>query len=127
MVADKEAIINNIFYHNSLKTKSAGTKELLSVTVVKQHDLTSEDLQAQVERDLNAFCGIETLRCIKHYKIPKALPKLDNLQYEMRPSTTRLTNRIYLAGDLQLNASLNAAMIAGERAAIGVVEAVLAE
>ena len=53
-----------------------------------------------------------------------ALPKRSNLQYEMSPSETRLTTNIFLAGDVQLNGSLNAAMIAGERAALGVMESI---
>ena len=51
-----------------------------------------------------------------------ALPRLDNLQYDILPSETRLTTTIFLAGDTQLNGSLNAAMISGERAAMGVIE-----
>ena len=50
-----------------------------------------------------------------------ALPNLKDLQYEMLPSETRLTQTIFLAGDMQLNGSLNAAMIAGERAALEVI------
>ena len=42
----------------------------------------------------------------------------------MSPSETRLTTNIFLAGDVQLNGSLNAAMIAGERAALGVIESI---
>ena len=53
-----------------------------------------------------------------------ALPKLTNLQYEMLPSETRLTTQVFLAGDAQLNGSLNAAMISGERAALGVIETI---
>ena len=63
---------------------------------------------------------------IKLYSIPRALPKLRGLKYEMMPSETRLTNGIFLAGDTQLNASLNAAMISGERAALGVIESMTA-
>jgi hypothetical protein len=59
------------------------------------------------------------------YSIPKALPNLTNVQYEMLPSETRLTDRIFLAGDMQLNGSLNAAMISGERAALGLLETLL--
>jgi hypothetical protein len=49
---------------------------------------------------------------------------LKNLKYEMMPSETRLTDRLFLAGDTQLNASLNAAMISGERAALGVIASI---
>jgi hypothetical protein len=53
-----------------------------------------------------------------------ALPKLNDLQYEMLPSETRLTDSLFLAGDTQLNGSLNAAMISGERAALAAIEMV---
>lgn len=124
LIADEASLINNLFYHKSLKTKWAGAKELLSVTVVKPHQLTKEALQKQVELELKQFCNIEVIRCIKHYSIPQALPKLEQLRYEMKPSETRLTSRIFLAGDVQLNGSLNAAMIAGERAGLGVAEVI---
>ncbi len=124
LITKEDSLINNIFYHTSLGTKLSGSKELLSVTVVKEHNLAPEDLQKQVEIELKELCGITVLKFIKHYAISKALPKLDSLQYEMNPSETRLTTRIFLAGDVQLNGSLNAAMIAGERAALGVIEAI---
>ena len=40
----------------------------------------------------------------------------------MLPAETELTNSIFLAGDTQLNGSLNAAMISGEKAALNVIE-----
>ncbi len=115
-------LINNIFYHTSLKTGQTSENELLSVTVVKNHNLSAKELIARVKSELKQYCGIDACTFIKQYKIPRALPKLDNLQYEMLPSETRLTTTIFLAGDTQLNGSLNAAMIAGERAALGVIE-----
>ena len=125
LIADKEALINNIFYHTSLTSKKAGKNELLSVTVVKEHGLSSEVLQRQVIKELKQYCRIDVIRFIKQYSIPKALPKMDNLRYEMSPTNTKLTQTIFLAGDTQLNGSLNAAMISGERAGLGVVEAIL--
>lgn len=126
LIADKEALVNNILYHTSVATKTAGVKELLSVTIVKKHGLSPEALQQKVVKELKQFCGIETTKFIKQYSIAKALPKLDNLRYEMNPSETKLTATIFLAGDTQLNSSLNAAMISGERAAMGVLEEIFA-
>ena len=42
----------------------------------------------------------------------------------MIPYETSLTNSLFLAGDTQLNGSLNAAIISGECAALGVIEAI---
>ena len=121
LIADENALINNIFYNTSISTETKGGKELLSITVVKNHDLTAEKLIEKVIEELHVFCGIVNPKFIKHYQIKKGLPKLDNLQYELSSTETKLTSSIFLAGDQLLNGSLNAAMIAGERAAMGVI------
>jgi hypothetical protein len=46
------------------------------------------------------------------------------LKYEINPKETQFSETIFLAGDVQLNGSLNAAMLAGERAALGVLNSV---
>jgi protoporphyrinogen oxidase len=122
LIADEDSLANNIFYHNSLKTDTKGEKELLSVTVVKDHNLSDADLVKKVQNDLEKYCGIDELEFLKLYHIPKALPDLKNVQYELAPSETQLTHYIFLAGDTQLNGSLNAAMLSGEKAATGVLE-----
>lgn len=122
LMANKDALVNNLFFHNSLHTTASGPKELLSITVVKKHSLTPQDLQKQVAKELKELCGIENVDFIKQYSIKKALPDMKDLQYEVSPSETRLTKTVFLAGDNQLNASLNAAMLSGERAALGVLE-----
>lgn len=119
-----DSLINNIFYHTSLETALKSDKELLSVTVVDNQNLSNKAIIERVQRELRDYCNIDIIKFIKHYSIPMSLPKLDNLQYEMLPSETRLTETIFLAGDVQLNGSLNAAMIAGERAALGVLESI---
>lgn len=124
LIATEGTLINNIFYATSLKTASESSKELLSVTVIDNQNLSNEMLIEEVEKELAEHCGIDSCQFIKQYTIPMALPKLEDLRYEMLPSETRLTTSVFLAGDTQLNGSLNAAMISGERAALGVVEAI---
>ncbi len=124
LISNEEALINNIFYHTSLETAQKGSEELLSVTVVKKHELTEYQLIQRVKEDLEKFCGITTARYLKHYPIKKALPQLEDIRYSLMPSETRLTERTFLAGDYLLNGSLNAAMISGEMAAKGVMEAI---
>ena len=121
LIAAPNALINNIFYHTSLQTSATATKELLSVTVIDRQNLTNKQLVAKVQKELKELCNIDSCTFIKQYNIPMALPKLQDIQYEMLPSETRLTETIFLAGDTQLNGSLNAAMIAGERAALEVI------
>jgi protoporphyrinogen oxidase len=121
LIAMHNALINNIFYHTSLQTSATATKELLSVTVVDKQNLTNKQLVTEVQKELKELCNIDSCTFIKQYNIPMALPNLQDIQYEMLPSETRLTETIFLAGDTQLNGSLNAAMIAGERAALEVI------
>lgn len=121
LIAAPNALINNIFYHTSLQTSATATKELLSVTVIDRQKLTNKQLVTEVQKELKELCNIDYCTFIKQYNIPMALPKLQDIQYEMLPSETRLTETIFLAGDTQLNGSLNAAMIAGERAALEVI------
>ncbi|MFT6441130.1 MAG: protoporphyrinogen oxidase [Salibacteraceae bacterium] len=122
LVPEKDTLINNIFYHTSLETKTRSNNELLSVTVIDHPNLSDEALIERVKIELRAHCGIDACTFIKQYKIPMALPKLMDLKYEVLPAKTRLTAQLFLAGDTQLNGSLNAAMISGERAALGVIE-----
>lgn len=122
LIPEKDAVINNIFYHTSLDSDLKGNKELLSVIVVDNQNLSSDKLIQRVQTELKQYCGINTSKLIKHYNIPMSLPKLKELKYNALPSQTRLTDTIFLAGDLQLNGSLNAAMIAGEKAALGVLD-----
>jgi len=124
LISDHAALINNIFYHTSLETDQNEADELLSVTVVREHDLTEYELVQRIKEDLEKFCGIITERYLKHYRIIKALPKLSDIRYSLMPSETRITENIFLAGDYLLNGSLNAAMISGEMAAKGVLEVI---
>tara|TARA_R100001369_G_scaffold36196_1_gene61509 strand:- start:4480 stop:5760 length:1281 start_codon:yes stop_codon:yes gene_type:complete len=122
LIVKEGTLINNIFYHSSLSTNKTANKELLSVTVIDDQNLSNEILIERVKIELKEHCNIHSCKLIKQYYIPMALPKLIDLQYEMLASETRLTTSLFLAGDTQLNASLNAAIISGERAALGVIE-----
>ena len=122
LISEKGSLINNIFYPTSINTESKTAKELLSVSVIDNQNLSLEVLIERVKEELAKYCNIHSCTFLKHYHIPMALPNLNQLQYQMLPSETRLTTGICLAGDLQLNGSLNAAMISGEKAALGVVE-----
>jgi protoporphyrinogen oxidase len=122
LIAKKGALINNISYNTSLKCFSKGKKELLSVTIIDDQNLSAEELVIRVKKELEDYCGIDIIRMIKQYDIPIALPKIEDLKYKVSPSETRLRNNLLLAGDTLLNGSLNAAMISGETAAYGLIE-----
>jgi protoporphyrinogen oxidase len=121
LIADKNTFVNTIFYHTSVKTTSKNNNELLSVTVIKNHNLNQKDLIKKVIEELLQYCNISDVTFLKRYQIKKGLPKLTNLQYEISSTETKLKSTIFLAGDQLLNGSLNAAIISGERAAMGVI------
>jgi hypothetical protein len=124
LVSNQECLINNVFYPTSVPTNKKTKDELLSVTIVKDHGLTEKELIKRVKKELKEECKIEDVEFLKFYNIPRALPKLSNLQYDISPSETKLKDGIFLAGDVLLNGSLNAAILAGEKAAMGVLDAV---
>lgn len=122
LIADENTRINNIFYHDTVATKSKGSKSLLSVTVVDDDELGEEALVATVISELATYCAIKDAHFLKAYYIKKALPNIDHLRMDCEASETQLTDSIFLAGDHLLNGSLNAAMISGEKAAQAVIE-----
>ncbi len=122
LVPKKDSFINNIFFHNTLSTKNSGPDELLSVTVVKDHNFTESELITQVKTELQTACDIKNINYLKTYNIPKALPDLTNIAASISPTETRLTDTLFLAGDYLVNGSLNAAMLSGENAALGLLE-----
>ena len=124
LLPKENSLINNIFYNTSLKTAQNGGKELLCVTVIDTQNLKEDQLTDQVKSELKEHFNIEILRLIKTYEIPKALPDLNNITYNLNPAKTRYSDKIFLAGDTLVNGSLNAAMLSGESAALAVIEAI---
>jgi len=118
LIAKQSSLVNNIFYTTSIATKTRAKKELLSVTVIDTQNLSKETLLKQVKKELKELCGIDVGQLIKQYTIPMALPNLANLTHELDPIDTQVGNTLFVAGDTLLNASLNAAFIAGEMAAL---------
>ncbi|MDX1315598.1 MAG: FAD-dependent oxidoreductase, partial [Eudoraea sp.] len=117
LITNPDALINNIAYNLNTEQKT----NTLSVTIVKDHSYSEKELIEKVQEELNTLCRIENCRFLKRYQINKALPKLQNLKYSLPPSETKINSTVFLAGDVLLNASLNAAMLAGEQAANGVI------
>lgn len=113
----KNALVNNIFYPTSVETEHKGLSELLSVTVVRDHSFSNEELISKVRVSLNQDFGVAELTFLKHYHLPYSLPKIDDLQYQSDETEHLIADKIALAGDHLLNGSLNAAMASGESAA----------
>ncbi|SNR16272.1 FAD-dependent oxidoreductase [Tenacibaculum jejuense] len=120
LITDKTSLINNIFYHTSLKSKHKAKNELLSVTVVKEHNLDDKTLLDTVTKELEELCNITDIKFIKDYKIPYALPQ--NINVVNTNTNIKVDQNIYLAGDYLLNGSLNAAMHSGETVAKNIIQ-----
>ena len=108
-----DVLINSLYYP---------APDLLSVTVVGSHKLSQEALVSRVIKELNIYCNIEVKDLIGCVRVSNALPALSDLQYNIDPTETRISNVIFLAGDHLLNPSLNAAMMSGQQVALAVVE-----
>ena len=117
LITDPDALINNIAYGLNPDQKT----NTLSATIVRDHTYNEKDLIGKVQTELKSLCGITDCRFLKRYKIKRALPKLQNLKYGLPPSETKINSTVFLAGDVLLNGSLNAAMLAGEQAAMGII------
>lgn len=113
-----KSLVNNIHYSNSL----INNHYLLSVSVVKAHELSNQELINQVIKELEHIAKIRVVEFKKLYRIKNALPKMQSVSYMLPKSETQLKENIFLAGDHLANGSLNAAMLNGESAALAVIE-----
>jgi protoporphyrinogen oxidase len=118
LIAEPDTLINNIHY----LTLASKQRQILSVSVVKSHNLSKDELIERVKKELKDVCEIEVVKCLKHYKISQALPDILNLNYQMPHTETKLKDNIFLAGDVLSNGSLNPAMLNGESAAKALIE-----
>ncbi len=91
---------------------------LISVTLKER---PAGNSLAQEEQDLLRHTRLpnDALSFLHRYDVRYALPKLDSVAYRYDPTHSRLIDRVFLAGDQQLNGSLDAAMRSGRLAAEG--------
>ncbi|MEM9528146.1 MAG: FAD-dependent oxidoreductase, partial [Bacteroidota bacterium] len=94
---------------------------LISVTLRKSVERESQIGQAEQDLLRHSRLPNDSLRFLKHYHVKQALPDLDNLAFRKDPTHTRIADRVFLAGDHQLNGSLDAAMRSGRLAAEGLM------
>jgi len=123
LISEEDALVNNIFYPTSLDCEKRGPKELLSVTVVKEHSLDETALINKVGEELRSLCGISDLRFLKRYRIKRSLPHLHSLRSQWQQQQGRVGKNIFMAGDHLLYGSSNAALLSGEAAARSMIEA----
>lgn len=126
LVPSEEYLINNFCVMNNTASHYAPKgKYLISVSVNDTNDYEPKTLQCKVVNELRALYPSlmeAEIRFLKQYNIDKALPKIDDFQYSMKPSNSKVQEGIYLAGDYLLNGSINAAMLSGRLAAQAIYE-----
>jgi len=114
LLPGKETMVNNFHF---LKDVFGNTEQengnILSVTIVKNHDLSAADMVKQVKLELENHCKIETGELLKMFHIKKALPEISGLKYKPSETTVKLAPGILCCGDYLANSSLNAAMASG--------------
>ncbi|MEM7109037.1 MAG: NAD(P)/FAD-dependent oxidoreductase [Bacteroidota bacterium] len=117
LVTDENKLINNFCDLTAVSSDYSTTGErLISVSV--NNDATLE-VQEDVVQELVELTGLSAtdFNYLASYPIPKALPINQDLKYDMAATEVKVHDDIFLAGDYLLNASLNAAMLSGRRAA----------
>ena len=122
LLAEKNTVINNIFFVSGIKSKITGPKELLSVTVIDSKSFSNCNLLDRVKYELKKYCGIDVIRLISQFNIPKSLPDLNDISNTKTPSEFQISDSVFLAGDHKLNASLNAAITSGELSALQLIK-----
>lgn len=126
LVPSEDYLINNFCVMNSTaKNYTSNGKHLISVSVNNNKDYEAKTLSNKVINELRALYPSlikSEIKLLKHYYIDKALPKINDFQYSMKPSNTKVQEGIYLAGDYLLNGSINAAMLSGRLAAQAIYE-----
>jgi protoporphyrinogen oxidase len=110
LLPNKELLVNNFHY---LSDVFGGIKKILSVTVVKPHTLSENEMVQTVKKELEQYCNIKTKALVKLFHIEKALPDLDQLKYEPCIDDLTISHGVYCCGDHLANGSLNAAMASG--------------
>ncbi|MCC5930088.1 MAG: FAD-dependent oxidoreductase [Cyclobacteriaceae bacterium] len=126
LVPGDEFAINNFCFMSDVSPAYAPEgKALLSVSVNGVYT-DEKELVQRVIMELESLAGpnaLQGLTFLKMYSIARALPVMEDLQFEMQHTATRIQDSIFLAGDYLLYGSLNAAMYSGRNAAIGLANA----
>ncbi len=116
----KDGLVNNFtVLSDTAKGYAPKGEHLVSVSLLTLPGEPVEEVSRQIKNELALSFGtaVQEWTYLHSYHVKKALPVLQNLQYEMPFTETRVGDGLYLAGDYLLNGSINAAMLSGESAA----------
>ncbi|MEO0732768.1 MAG: NAD(P)/FAD-dependent oxidoreductase [Bacteroidota bacterium] len=124
LVSDPTSLINTYAVLDevqpSYKLEGQGGS-LISVTLRKPIERESQIGQAEQDLLRHSRLPNDSMRFLMHYHVREALPELNQVSFRKDASHTRVADRIFLAGDQQLNGSLDAAMRSGRLAAEGLL------
>ena len=124
LVSDPTSLINTFTVLDEVaptyKMEGQGGS-LISVTL--RNELERDAQIGQAEQDLLRHSRLpnDSLTFLRHYPVSRALPKLSPVAFSYDPTHSRVVNRTFLAGDHQLNGSLDAAMRSGRLAVEGLL------
>ena len=90
--------------------------------MIDSKSFSNVDIIDRVKYELKRYCGINVIRLISQFNILKSLPDLHNISYTKTPSEFQISDSIFLAGDHELNPSLNAAITSGEMSALQLIK-----
>lgn len=120
LLPNSELLVNN--FHFLEDTFGKKNDSVISVTLVKDHNLDEKDLVDRVKDELQHHCGIRAAELLKTYYIKKALPDITDLQLIPSSNQTTIRKGIYVCGDHLTYGSLNAAMANGRQAAEALIK-----
>lgn len=116
LIGDENKLINNFHFPTDLHPHPKG-KRILSVTVVEDQGLKDDKLIKSVQSELDDLGIVQKSKLIKYFKIDRALPQLNSLQYVPKDEDLILDHNVYTTGDHLAMGSLNAAMASGAKVA----------
>ena len=122
--ANKKELINNLFFHTSIENNNERSEKLLSVTIIKDHNLNSKELIDKVTKELESYGICEKIEFLKSFDIKFGLPIICSSKNSIEINKLQHSENIFLAGDYLLNGSLNAAMYSGEQAALNFMNSI---
>lgn len=94
-------------------------RHLVSVNLLRTPDTSVEDTSQLIKNELALSFGesVQGWKFLKNYHIKRALPVPESSAHNASIEATRIKDGVFLAGDHMLNASINAAIRSGQKAA----------
>jgi protoporphyrinogen oxidase len=123
--ASANKIVNNVAVVSQISAEYAPLgKTLISVSLVDYAKKDDASMIEAVQKELQQwYADAIHWQHLKTYEILYALPKDENVKYNLNIKDIKLTENIFIAGDHLLNGSINAAMKTGRVAAESIIEA----